>query len=240
MQMNGRAEKPICAACGSREQSFLCSLSELQLPRLDRDKVSRRYRRGQVIFYEATPSNAVYCIASGLVKLYKVGPNDQEIVIRLLRDGDVMGYRALIAGEVFSATAQAVEDTTVCTIPKETLFDLLQNDVNLGMRLMAKLAVELRLSEEQMVTRIAEPAAQRTARILLWLLDGFKKATSAAATIDVPLRREEMAQIIGTTPETLSRVLRDFEGRGILHVDRRTITILETRRLRDIAQRSLT
>lgn len=198
-------------------------------------RIAHEYDRGQVIFYEGNPPLAVYCIASGVVKLYKSGSRDRRVVIRLLGPGETLGYRALIANEPYAATAEAVEPTTVCAVPKEAFAELMENDHTMARRLMAKLARELKVSEDELVSRVQHPVRKRTARFLLWVLENLQGAQRAKDTIAVPLLREEMAQVIGTTAETLSRTLRQLTRERVLEVDRTTIAITDRRALRRIA-----
>jgi CRP/FNR family transcriptional regulator len=227
-----------CSTCPTREQGFFCALSDDHLARLSKDKVAHEYRSGQVIFYEGTPALAVFCVHAGLVRLYKSGLNDKETMIRLLRPGDIMGYRAVIADEVFAATAEAVENTTVCTVPRESFLQILREDHELSYQIMKHLARELRVSEDEMVYRLHLPVAERTARLLLMLadgahLDGAGRPKKPATVI--PVRREELARMIGTTPETLSRTLHGFARRGMLNLDRRRIVIRDAGALRRMA-----
>ncbi len=234
--MKSYAELPRCSTCGARDQGLFCSLTGSHLLKLDRQKIAHEYQRGQVVFYEGNPPLAVYCICTGVVKLYKTGNNGKKVLIRLLGPGEIVGYRALAADEPYAATAEAVEETTICTISKETLESVVKDDFEITMRLMAKLASELRISEEQMVTRTQDPVRQRTARFLLWLLENLHPSSKKANKITVPLLREEMAQMIGTTPETLSRILREFSDKGLITLDRKNIAVPKPRALRRIAE----
>jgi CRP-like cAMP-binding protein len=214
---------------------MFCALAGEHLERLDDAKVVWHYRRGQPIFDEGDPADTLYCIYAGLVRLYKIGQRDEEIVIRLLRPGDVMGYRPMLANEPMAASARAIDDTTVCLITRPVLLSLLRDSSDLALALLSKLATELRISEDEMVARVSHTASQRVARFLLWLMNGFAPSRGAPNDIDVPLRREEMAHIIGTTPETLSRVLHDLARREILDIDRRRIRVRDLEQLRAVA-----
>jgi CRP/FNR family transcriptional regulator len=233
--MSPLKRQPFCAACGHTARGLFCSLAGEHLEHIDRHKTVRHYRRGQPVFHEGDPPDTLYCIYSGLVRLYKIGQRDEEIVIRLLRAGDVMGYRPMLANEPIAASARAIEDTTICLITRSAIFAVLRDSPDLALTLMGKLAVELRVSEDEMVARVSRTAAQRVARFLLWLMSGFPQANDPH-NIDLPLRREDMAHIIGTTPETLSRVLHDFARRGILHLDRRSIRVRDLAGLRGAAE----
>jgi CRP/FNR family transcriptional regulator len=203
--------------------------------KLNHEKTAHEYGRGQVIFYEGTPPLAIYCIHSGIVKLYKSGKNGTNIMIRILGPGEVIGYRALLASEAYAATAEAVDASTVCTITRNTIDELLKSDPRLILRLLSKLAAELRISEDQMVTRLQEPVRQRTARFLLWLRESLTDGSRRSNTISVPLLREEMAQMIGTTPETFSRTLRALSRDHLIAYDRKSISILRPRVLQRLA-----
>jgi len=225
-----------CEVCGHRAESIFCSLAGVHLEQLDREKMVHKYDQGEVIFYEGTPAMAVHCIYSGRVKLYKSGPKGEAQVIRLLGPGDIFGYRALLAEEPFAATAEVVETTVICAITKQTLFDLLKHSQDLTMRLLAKLATELKTSEEQMLAIAQETVRQRTGKLLLFLAEGNQQSSKRTKTIKVPLLRSEMAQMVGTTPETFSRTLRHLAAKGVLNLTRTEISINNPSALRVIAR----
>ena len=220
--MRPQAKIPRCAACSARARGVLSALAAPSLLKLDRGKFAHEYHRGQVIFYEGNPPLAFYCIRSGVVKLYKSGKRDRRVAIRLLGSGEVLGYRAILANEPYAATAEAVERTVVCAIAKDAFEEILRDDTQLAFRLIAKLATELRISEDELVSRTQRPVRQRTARFFLWVIEALQNKSEDKNRITLPLLREEMAQMIGTTPETLSRVLREFTTRKILKIDRKT------------------
>jgi CRP/FNR family transcriptional regulator len=226
------AHLPHCTACAARTRGLFSSLTGAQLLKLDRTKTSHEYSRGQVIFYEGNPPLAVYCISSGVVKLYKTGKKDKKVVIRLLGTGETLGFRAVMANEPYAATAEAVEKTVVCAIPREVFEDVIRNDSETAFQLIGKLAVELRISEDEFVSRVQLTTTQRVARFLLWTLESLQNPSKDANRITLPLLREEIAQMVGTTPETLSRVFRDLSDRKILKLDRKTIVVANPRALR--------
>lgn len=224
-----------CEICDLRLRGFFAGLSGPPLERLDQEKTVHVYQRGQVIFYEGNPALAVYCIHSGRVKFSKMGTRGIEETIRLLGPGDIMGYRAMMAGEPYAATAQALETAIVCTIPRETYVALMRESPDLALRLIAKLAREVRVFEEQVLIRTQEPVRQRTARLLLALLETGNPPGVTAPRITVPLSRSEMARFIGTTPETLSRTLHSLARQGIISLTRNEITVQNLAALEKLA-----
>lgn len=152
-----------------------------------------------------------------MIKLYKTNKRGDEQIIRLLRPGEITGYRAVLEDEPYAATAEAIETSTVCIISREMLLGLLRAVPDVTARLLAKMAQELRVSEEQMLSFARESVRQRTARLLLFLMkSGSPTPEGSARTLRVPILRSEMAQMIGTTAETLSRTLHGFAKQGIL------------------------
>jgi CRP-like cAMP-binding protein len=112
---------------------------------------------------------------------------------------------------------------------------ILRESPELALRLLGKLATELRVSEDQMVQRAVESVPQRTARFLLWLHDAHPRAADGVR-FDSVLRREDIAMAIGTTPETLSRTLHDLKRRRIISLERRAIRVHEPAALRRLAR----
>jgi CRP-like cAMP-binding protein len=214
-----------CAVCANFPNSIFFGINKFILGRLHQEKWIQNYLPGQIITYEGSPSFAMHCIYSGRVKLYKVGKKAEPLVIRLLTPGDTIGCSAVLANAPYAATSEAIEPTTVCTISKQTLFELLRKSVDLALRLLEKMAQELRTSDELMLVLTQESVRQRTARLLLFLFEKSGEKSKTGKPLKVPIFRKEMAQMIGTTPETLSRTLRYFAQRGILRLTRSEIHI---------------
>ncbi len=229
---------PKCTVCGSHPGSIFCNLAGSHLKRLEQEKIVREFQKGEVIFYEGNQPYELYWICSGSVKLYKLGPKGEPLVLRLLGPGDIFGYRALLAEEPYAATAKALENTDICSISKETLLDLLHHSPELTLQLLKKLAKELRTSEEHMLEIAQETVRERTARLLVFLLQGSKENLKSDVPLKVPLLRKEMAEMIGTTPESLSRTLHYLAERGILKLTRSEIYVRNFSALQLVAHQS--
>ncbi|HXF49295.1 MAG TPA: Crp/Fnr family transcriptional regulator [Verrucomicrobiae bacterium] len=238
-----KANEILCKVCGDDQGSIFSGLAGEHLERLEREKIVRHYGRGESVFYEGEEVAAIYQVCSGLLKLFKTGRRKEELVIRLLGPGDVTGYRALLAGEPYAATAEAGEPSTVCAISKETFLGLLRRSPELSLSLLSKMAREMRHSEDQMVAMAQESVRQRTARLLLFLHGGQVgklEKYKPGEPVEVPLLHKEMAEMIGTTPETFSRTLHALARRGIIRVTKAKIFIENPAALETISPVSLT
>ena len=224
-----------CDVCGEGGSSIFCALAGSHLAKFEQEKTEHKYEKGQVIFYEGSPSYAVHYICSGRVKLYKIGPKGEELIVKLIGPGEITGYRSLLAGEPCAATAQAVESTTICTISKQIFIELLKQSPDLALRLLSRLAKDLREAEEQAISLAQESVRQRTAHLLLLLMHGSPGKAKPNGPVKIPLKRKDMAQMIGTTPESLSRTLHELAQKGILRLTRSEIYIQNLSALQRIA-----
>jgi CRP/FNR family transcriptional regulator, polysaccharide utilization system transcription regulator len=214
-----------CAVCRTRSAGLFCGLNGKTRDRVEQDKTSHAFRRGQMVFFAGASAHALYVVRSGRVKVFRTWRGGQEQVLRLLGPGEILGYRPLLANEPYGASAEAVEDSTLCVIPAANVLELLRSEPGAALELLTKLARELRLSEDLMMDLLHRPVRQRAARLLLILLDDNRRAVEPAVLQSRHLRRHDMARMIGTTPETFSRVMREFAQRGIVALARDRIRI---------------
>src|SRR3990172_6090699 len=127
-----------CGTCPLHPSGLFRRLPQDQLRLLDAAKATHVLAAGQVLFVEGAPPLATYCIRAGLVKVTKLGPRGEEQIVRVLRPPDVVGYRGVLAGEPYCATAHALEETTVCTIPAQVFLTLIRGSADFALDVLAK------------------------------------------------------------------------------------------------------
>lgn len=223
-----------CAGCNGR--GVFATLPPAQRSRLAGSALPCSYRSRQTIFHEGTPSLAVHCIRSGTVKLSRGTAGGDEILVGIRSPGDVIGHRAVLADIPYGITAETLEPSVVCTIPRETFIELVLHDADLALRILRHLAREVCLVEEQLVERTRLRVHQRAARLLLRLARGHGPAAWIGPRLEITMNREQMALLVGTTPETLSRTLHALVERGILDLDRRAIRVRDEAALARLAE----
>lgn len=223
-----------CRTCGCINHGIFCEVDQKLQEMVNFDKSPYNFEANHSIFIEGNPARNVYCIHEGRVKLFKTANNNQH-VIRILGPGDIIGLRPIFSNEPYAATAQTVEKTTVCVIPKKTILAMMEHSRDFTAKIAEILAVELRVSEDQLISLLYDPVKKRTARLLLNLLEKEQGPNSNSTHKISLLKRIEMAQIIGTTPESLSRTLHSFAQRGIIEVNRKEILVLNREKLENIS-----
>lgn len=226
---------PRCEICAVRYPGGLCRLRTGVAGRFAEDRVAHVFERGQMIFHEGLPAHSLFILHSGRVRVFRTWRNGDEQVLRLLGPGEILGYRPIFANEPYGASAEAVEASAVCVIPRETVLERIRQEPELALSLLAKLSVELRLSEDLMMDLIRRPVRERAARLLLGLVQDPAEGPDAQAIISSQVRRQDLARMIGTSPETFSRVLHGFAARGILELSRERIVVRSPAMLRRAA-----
>ncbi len=221
---------PVCEKC---IRNAFGLLSEGCLGLFHQNRTRRQYEKGEVLFYEGTPPLALFLLCSGRVKVSKLGDRS-DLLLRLLGPGELVGYRAVFSGEPYAATATAVEKSEICIFPRATVLEIVRRSPESALYLLAKIARELRISEEQAILLSQKRVRLRIARLLLLLLD-MSDPTGSEGRLDLPLMRREMAEMAGTTPETLSRQLKILARQGVLQMARSAVFVKDLAALRRIA-----
>jgi CRP/FNR family transcriptional regulator len=216
----------ICQACESRLSSVFGKAKKEHLEEINIQKVCNVYKKGQTIFHEGAHPFGVYCVNTGKVKLSHLGDDGKEQIIRLLREGDITGYRALLSGDRYGASAIALEDTHVCFIPKELFISTLKNDAGLAFELMKLLSDELHRAELQVTHLAQKPVRERLAETLLFIKETYGYEEDGV-TLNIRFSREEIANLVGTATESTIRLLSEFKKDGIVELEGKKIKILK-------------
>jgi CRP-like cAMP-binding protein len=227
-------KRPYCGSCEKRIHSILRDLDDYALENVDSTKACYVYKKGQVIFSEGIPPTGLFCLHRGKVKVYKTGDEGREKIVRLARDGDVIGYRALLTGEPSTVSAAALEESVICCIPQDTFSKLLRANGGFSMRIIELLSAELGRAEEQIVHIAQRPVRERLAETLLLLKETFGTEDGDSSAINVRLSREELAGIVGTAIETLVRAIAEFKRERLISTEKKKIRILDLPRLLEI------
>lgn len=209
---------------------MFCDLSSPELAEINQFKGCSSFTKGQVIFQEGSRPTGLFCMSNGKVKVSKIGDDGKDQIVRLAREGDILGYRALLSGDSYSSSAIALDDCKICFIPKTTIFSIIEKNASLALHLMKLLSSDLKNAEEKITTLAQKPVRERVAESLLFLKEtyGFE---SDNATINVCLTREEIANIVGTATETVIRLLSEFKQDGIVELNGKKIRVLNLTRL---------
>jgi CRP/FNR family transcriptional regulator len=159
-----------------------------------------------------------------------LGDDGKEQIIRLVKAGDILGYRALLSGERYSASAEALEDTQVCFIPRDLFVKILKLDSNLAFEMMKLLSDELHRAEVKLTHLAQKPIRERLAETLLFIKETYGYEADGV-TLNVRLSREDIANLVGTATESAIRLLSEFKKDGMIDLEGKKIKIIHPKEL---------
>jgi CRP/FNR family transcriptional regulator len=187
----------------------------------------KSYDRGDLIFAEGDPSDAFIIIVAGRVKVFKSTPAGKEIILEIFGAGDPLGAVAVYEGAPFMASALSLEPTQVLSIEQAAFFRLLEAEPVLVRGLLSGLT--LRLAE--LTRRLAELSGARVearfARLFLKLCDQIGRPERGGVFIPMPLSRQELADLSGTTIETAIRIMSRWQKEDVLHTEKDGFVVLD-------------
>lgn len=240
-----KAEKVLCERCGSREHSLFRFCQAKELSFLDDNKVNNRYKRGQVIFFEGNNPMGLFCISQGTIKVYRTNAEGKEQILRFSGPGDFLGYRALIADEPYSASAETLEEATICYVPKEVFFQTMAAEPELSKQLLKTLCHELGVANERIQHMAQKSVRERLAETLLILQETYQRSRRVVAAgtvaeqannICLQIPREDIANLTGSSTETIIRLLTEFKEEGLIALEGKQIRLLNVARMQRTAR----
>jgi len=210
--------------------------SELGPPELERvAEISREraYPRNSVILFEDDPGDALYVVAQGQVKVVLIGEDGREVILSVLGEGEFFGEMALIDDEPRSAHVIAMNDSTLLVIRREDFQGILRQTPGIALALLRALSWRLRRVDEKVGSLVLLDVNGRVAQLLLELAE-----EAGSERITRRLTHHTIAQMIGSSRETVSRTMREFVEKGHIEVSRREIVIRDRAALEASAGRS--
>ncbi|MEZ2440910.1 CRP-like cAMP-binding protein [Chitinophaga sp. W3I9] len=184
------------------------------------------YKKNETIFQEGSPVKGIFFLYDGNVKVHKQWGSEKELIVRFAQKGDILGHRGLGSGErLYTVSATALEDTTVCYTELSFFEASLKVNPNLALKLMQFYADELQEAERKMRNLVHMDVKGRLADALLELSRLHK-------ALHFTISRQDLAAFAGTTYETIYRNLQEFMAEKLITAEGRAITILNEKKLR--------
>jgi CRP-like cAMP-binding protein len=170
------------------------------------------YRKGEIVYHAGDQADSLFIVRSGKIKIYRLSESGKEQIVRILIPGDFTGELALFKESVQESYAEAMEETHVCLIRRSDLQNLLLKYPTIALKILSEFSRRLEISEKQTTRFATEKVETRIALFLAECLD----AGDGSMEFQLPMSKKDLASYLGTTPETLSRKLTDFEELGYI------------------------
>jgi CRP/FNR family transcriptional regulator, nitrogen oxide reductase regulator len=214
---------------------FFAGLLPAEMGAINKQFREYGFQPGETIYFSGETAVRFYVVASGRVKLLRHSATGQDVLLDILQPGDYFGSLTLLAGDVYPDTAQAQTAVCVLSIQSENFRALLQQYPQAALTVLDITARRLQESQETVRRLSVESVEQRLAAVLLKLADKLGDVTAEGLLIQMPLSRDDLAQMAGTTTETASRTMSQFQKDGLVRSGRQWIAITHKSGLEKIA-----
>lgn len=204
---------------------FLADLPPELASRVAQEARARTLVRGDVLFAQGDKAQAVFAVLSGRLRLMQHTLDGQDVALSVFAPGDMIGLVAVVGGEEYPGTCEASDDATVLAIPGSTFNELMSRHAPLAMRIIRLLVRRLHEAHDHVRELSAERVERRIARTVLRLANKVGVKTDNGVRIDMPLSRQDLAELCGTTLHTVSRILSDWQRAGLVDVGREQVTV---------------
>ena len=228
-------KNPYVEYCLENRQSIFRGLSNKEKEIFIQNHNLAQYRRGDKLAVAGSKPQGLIALATGKVKIYKEGVGGREQILRLVNPPGLIGYTALFAENVYSASATAIEDTNAVVFDRNIVVKVIRKNAEISLKMMKLLATELGYSNNRTVSLTQKHVRGRIAESLLVLRDtyGFE---SDGKTLNVYLSREDMASLSNMTTSNAIRTLSHLAAEKIILLQGKRIAILDSCRLQRISE----
>jgi len=202
-----------------------------QLKDLTQIAVNKHFDRGEIIFSEGDEGNGFYVVVEGTVKVFKLSVEGKEQILHIFGPLEPFGEVPVFAGQDFPAHAEAIAESRLFFFPRDAFTNLIEQNPSLALNMLAVLSMRLRQFTVQVEHLSLKEVPGRLAAYLLYLSD--KK--DAERSVDLDISKQQLASLLGTISETLSRILARMTRQGLIEVEGRRIKIMDRPGIEELA-----
>lgn len=220
-----------------RELELFGGLSDADIEAIGHATTMTHCRPGQVILSPDDRPDRIHILKKGKVRVYRVTPDGKQLTLDIYDKGTILGDMRLLGQDpIPEAYAQTIDAAVICTITPDELRRLIERFPIIGVNIISYLSARLREAERELEAMAYQRVGQRLARKLIDLAGRFGVETVRGTLIQARLTQQELAEMIGTTRETLAHTLSDFRRRGLLDTAHHEVVIRDAERLAEVAE----
>lgn len=225
----------VCLKCGARETCLLISqLSPEEIEATKGIRYIRGYQARQTLYHEGMPALGIHILCSGQVKLSRGDDHGRQQILRIVGPGEICGEEALLEEAPYTNTAEAVENSRTAFVRREAFLDLLQSRERVLLPILQHICHVLIETQIRLARVALSGGRTRIAAQLLEFAKRYGRPSPRGVTLDLPLRRSELAALVGVSPETATRLLSQFQRDGLVEVQGRRLILKSQERLRGL------
>ena len=207
-------------------------LPKEHLEKIAQIAVGKVYEKGEIVFTEGETADGFYVVEEGSVKIFKVSMEGKEHILHIFGPGEPLGEVPVFSGQNFPASAEALLKSRLLFFPRRDFVNLISSTPSLALNMLAVLAMRLRQFTVQIENLSLKEVPGRLAAYLIYLSQ--EQGKEEAVTLDIS--KGQLASLLGTIPETLSRIFSKMTSMGLIEVNDREIRLLDMDGLKDLAE----
>ena len=208
-----------CAECRVRAERLFCNMSDGTVDALDSVKFTGLYPKGSLLFVEGEEPRGVFILCSGRAKLTTSSTEGKTLIVKIAEPGEVLGASATILGKPYEVSAETIEPSQLNFIKRDDFLKFLGTHAEACMHTAQQLSEKYHSAQREIRSLgLSQTTSEKLARLILDWCDRGGETTTKGIRLKVLLTHEEIAQMIGTTRETVTRLLSDFKRKKIIDV----------------------
>lgn len=215
-----------CTSCGWRGERFFCSVEPKALDAIERTAFTNIAPPHSILFSEGEAARGVYLLCHGSVKVSMASGDGKTLIMHVAHAGEAMGLASVVAGHEYRLSAETLEPTQVKFIKRDDFVRLLEQFGSICRSACAQLAVQSEHDNEQIRSiALSHSAAEKLAHLILGWCDESGRPSEEGTRLQVLMTHQDISQLIGTSRETVTRLLKEFRDRQIIAVKGSTLTV---------------
>lgn len=214
-----------CVNCKLHNSTFFCTLAQESVQALDHLKHSTCYPEGSVVFLEGQEARGVYVLCQGRAKMMTTNADGKSLILKIAEPGTILGLHSVISGKPHEVTVETLQPSQLAYVRREDFLRFLNEHGDACLRAAEHLARDCQSAYEVIRSiGLSHSVSEKLARLLLqWSTDG--RVVDGVIRMKLALTHEEMAQLIGTSRETVTRSLSEFKRNRVLELNGSTLLI---------------
>lgn len=192
--------------------------------------------RGEYLFFQGDPADRLHLLLEGSLKLIQVTEDGKQVVMKYVSSGEVFTVLAVLEGVVYPASAEAVTDSLLLAWDRKTMTDLMSHHPSIALQVLKVVSRHVGEFQDRLRELSTERVERRLARALLRLASQTGRKIEQGILVDLPLSRQDLAEMTGTTLFTVSRTLSQWEAQGLVRASREKVVILNPHGLVSVAE----
>ena len=217
-----------CTECTVRAERLFCNMAASAIAAVDAIKFTGVYPKGSLLFVEGEMPRGIFILCSGRAKLTTSSTEGKTLIVKIAEPGEVLGASATILGKPYEVSAETIEPAQLNFLKRDDFLKLLGTNVEVCMHTAQQLSEKYHAAQREIRSLgLSQTTSEKLAKLLLdWCARGGEE-TAKGVRLKVLLTHEEIAQMIGTTRETVTRLLSDFKRRKIIEMKGSSVFVLE-------------